>query len=250
MGTMKRYRLIGYLVLAMAVVLAIVMLPRRSPVPGSADPVTKAVTVGQVESTEERRLIQSYAVASNSQDKLRLLKALGQKGGDDAVAFFTNMLLQGYSDKSITGDEEVSLVRCIKALGLLSSRSDAAYEFVNAGTDPGFWQRQRLWHPPLGAKARDFLLVGDSILALGLTGRPDALHRIEKLAQTSPPEYHRQWSGSIVTAVYYDAMIKKMGTERFLSEVFMSGNSLAAYVAWTKTEEGRRWEEWVESTLQ
>ena len=251
MGTMKRLLFIGFLLLAIVFgFVAFVMRPGSHLVRNREDTImTNIPSIGGVELTE-RQLIQSYAAASNSHDKMRIGNAFAQKGGDDAFVFLTNVLLGEYSGKKVTENEELYLTHSIKVIGFLGRRSDAAYEFAIAGTDPGFWLRQSLWVSPQSTDVRDFLLVGNSALALGLSGRPDAIQRIHQLAQTSSAEYRSKWSGSIVTAAYYDAMIKKMGVDRFLDEVFMRERTMEEYDAWSRTDDGRRWNEWLNSNKQ
>jgi hypothetical protein len=106
-----------------------------------------AIVVGASLSENERASVLQEYKRSDLTVRRSLVWAIGAAQDTNATEALIESLTTEFAGKQLTSgwpgksDEEVTLIETVKVLGLLAHKSDKAYQFVLAGTEPSFWER-------------------------------------------------------------------------------------------------------------
>ena len=88
-------------------------------------------------------------------------------------------------------------------------------------------------------------LAGDSISALGWSGRDDLNSVLEELMKREDNGYNRRFSGAILQAAFYRYTIERYGYFQAVEEVHSSfDRSIAEFIKWRESPDGKPWGEW------
>ncbi len=204
-------------------------------------------------------LVQWYQQTTNLLDKRALTWTLGFIGDEEVVDLFKQTLYQDYGGRKLTAsgqidgsDEEYVLFDTVKALGLLASTSDSAYELLKQGTDPWYWKDRVKWS---SLRGRDTvgLLTAMCIQSIGTTGRPDSLDFLNELKNRDlknrtggDDPKARSWVGAVMDAAFYQDLIQKYGLQAYRDG--MRGIPMnELWSEWKKSENGKKWHEWADA---
>lgn len=209
---------------------------------------------------DEPILLKEYLGKTNVTGTMSLTWALAFVGGDATVEAFKHTLTDKFQGTQLTGgngnedtDEASVMHSTVWALGLLAKRNDAAFAFLQRGTDPWFWQKNIKWKS--SNNEGDYgSLAGRAIESIGISGRkdvPDILEALSKLPLVNEPDpslIKGSFSGALLSAAFYYALIRDEGDEAFFQRFLHSSSDVfdadGKYRKWKATPEGIKWREW------
>ncbi len=195
--------------------------------------------------TEDVDVVNTLYKQSPLSSRRKLTWALAVVGNDLSVGLLTNALVAEFDGKNLSQVETDVLYDTVQVLGFLASQSEAAFNFVKSGTDYEFWKQNRKW-----AGASDYyggterILVSNSILGVGYSGRTEALILLQNLARRDAL-YVYNMAGSIATAAFYQERAAASGPADLLTMHLSLDESGEKYQEWIeRTENGKKWREW------
>ncbi len=178
-------------------------------------------------------------------NRRRLVWALCLTGNDISVGLLTNALVAEFNGKNLNQQETDALYDTVQVLGFLAAKNDAAFGFLKDGTNYDFWKKNRKWtgtSDHYGGTER--ILVSNSILGIGYSGRAEAAAFLNDLAKRDAV-YVYNMAGSIATAVFYHETSSSSGIPKLLSMHLSLDEAGEKYREWTETtENGQKWRAW------
>lgn len=210
--------------------------------------------------SDEAVLLATYKNTTNLLERTSLTWALAFIGGDASFAALMHTLTDEFKGRLITShvlsettDERRLMFNSVEALGLMAARNDAAFAFLQQGTDPWFWQRSVGWKSH-GGPSDYGRLTSAAIAAVGRSGRkelPDILEALTKQPLENSPDpanLRRTFNFDVVMAAFQNAFIRDRGREAFLEWYFSPPSDTLSNDGgarkWFATPEGKKWKEW------
>lgn len=180
--------------------------------------------------------------------------ALGLIGDEEVVEVFKHTLSDQYAGRKLTAgttetDEELVMNATVSALGFLAYKSDAAYELLKKGMDPKFWKYYCQFIPDSDPGLYG-ALAGDSIEAIGRSGRPDVTNILESLKPLPLVNYldnsimQGSFEGAVVDAAFANEIISQRGLEFYKHLYFNMDTCLQVMKEWEKQGNGLEWRKW------
>jgi hypothetical protein len=124
-----------------------------------------------------------------------------------------------------------------------------AYNFVTNGINTGFWEKNDKWKCS-SEFSRNSTLTAVSIIAIGISGRHEAVEMIKKLKNESlayinklNPKQRYRFDGAIVSAAFYNYLILNYGITFFRSAYGKKGFD-DQQRTWDATPDGKEWVGW------
>jgi hypothetical protein len=199
-------------------------------------------------------LLQLYRQETNLVKKGSLTEALGFIGDEEVVEIFKHTLSDQYAGRKLKAgnpdvNEEFVMGATVAGLGFLANKSDSAYDIIQKGIDPKFWKEYCKFTPATGA---DFYgsLAGESILAIGRSGRSDALKILESLKplplvnDLDNTIMRMSFDGAVFDAAFANDIIAQQGMDYYKYLYFNLNASLERMREWQKSGIGLEWDKW------
>jgi len=189
-------------------------------------------------------LIERYRRTPSASAKAGIAKALAHQGDDRVVALFWNTLTKEFAGRRFQESKQdtyewSNVAHLVSLHGLLARRSEKAYDVLENGVQPSFWQTNVTWSIHNGQSPTHYL-VGESINGLATCARDDAWQVILNLKTKSDSAYLKAYSSAIVDAAYLHYSLTNHGI------VADTGDDiLTAFIAWENdTPDGQAWHQW------
>ena len=209
-------------------------LPRYSEVP-PLSPVAEAF------------LVERYQLLTQLTNKMGLLMVLAYGGSGAVIPLLAHALTNEFTGQVLSEKEVNSFARLLHLMGYVAQRHRAAYEFLEAACEPGFWRQQFLPQSPdlarSGKKLEDMLLQY-ALIGLASTGRPEALAFLEGIRTRTAEEWKDSgYRSSVVDAVFWYRFFEKHGP-KYSTGAFTGELLMQAFREWAETPEGSAWTAW------
>ena len=156
--------------------------------------------------------------------------------------------LQRWEDKVAEGGLQAAFrAMLIELIGLSADRCPQAREFLQNGLNPQTWKKER-WSVG-GWKPEDWG-VGYSWTGIGLSDVEElwaaALKKKQWIEKGSPEALQYSWSleAKVTMAAFYRWVIRQVGKERFVREIWFQRPLGEWWERWEKTPEGQDWIHW------
>jgi hypothetical protein len=188
-------------------------------------------------------LLELYRQTARLEDRHRLTYALGLVGGEEAAVLLANTLTNEFRGQTIT-DGGLSVMRAsVRSLGLLANESESAAAFLRQAADFEFWRQLRGWRaPPDSYGDTERIMVGNSIVGVGITGANDVPEWLRQFAKL-PRAQAAGISGAVVDAACIHDLLRRSGREAYV-QLFFTQSFRYELDRWRRTPEAAPWENW------
>jgi hypothetical protein len=216
---------------------------------------TKPSDIPRLTDEQVDQLASAYLKLARPSEKFGILWALGFSQNDRAFDTLRYALTVEFSGAALSRKDNGTQMWVVPLIGVLARSSDRAWDFLlNLTTEAG-WARIEVWtddaltaqHKSEEASRQQVRseLQSTVFSALGASGRPEFETWVTELMNQTTPEYVRQAALGIEQGVFRAAYIRDRGFTRFYDNVLFHVTSGAeAYIQWTQTTEGKRWNMW------
>ena len=176
--------------------------------------------------------------------RLSVLWALGQVGGDASARVLIHSLTVEFTNHRFSQEEHGMLGWVFLTLGIVSGRSELAYEFLTRHWTPESWAGLGWSFVDVPWVDRRPSWASRSILATGMSGRPEAAERFARLGADITAGRAEDSVGALVSGVFYLDLVTQEGAEK-LWMLSMTRNIDHAFMRWAeKTTNGIAWCTW------
>ena len=176
----------------------------------------------------------------------RVIWALAYLGGAEVRDEFIRKLEADYQLREFDDAERSAILRVAKALGLVSRNDDEAFRYILDHTTPENWTGMRRWNGPRNRDSDD-ALADQMVVALGLSGRPEADEVLQSVLAWDPRDL-KKVDGGLMDAHFYLATWRDEGMKKVI-EYCATIEGFSAYGRWHGTEEAKRFQEEIHKRL-
>jgi hypothetical protein len=200
-----------------------------------------------VDATGEALLIQKYREISGLTNKSGLINLMAYTGGDKVFELFANTLTNALAGRTLTRADEAIVGYMPQLIGILARKSDPAFEFLKAGLQPAFWQKNATWKTQTGSD-QPRILIGACINGLALSGRKEGKEIVYGFRTLGANPYLRAIDGSVVDSVFMLDSIDQNGLEAYLDSRTVGDleTVMQPFETWLKTTNGMAWRAWMQ----
>jgi hypothetical protein len=201
----------------------------------------------------EARLIDLYHGIEGITNKDHILRMLAFGGGSAAANVLKRAVTEEFSGREQSPYGNAILYYVPQLCGVLARRNQDALEFLLAGSKVEFWSGRTLWRFD-GRPASVRAVVGGCIKGLALSEREGSqqlldwywAHPEEVGIFRSDGALDDCLDGAVVDAVYERGLVRTMGMEAAMDEVFSADLhvGMKRYQEWLRTPEGEKWHRW------
>jgi hypothetical protein len=222
----------------------------------SPDRIPEWSLIRQLDSPDEPRIIESFLAETNILRRRAWIWAMAAVGGSNSIQVLWRSLTNDYKGDYFSSnppgtdeDREWLLLDTVRALGLVSQRSESALPLLIQGSNPEFWKSNITWqsvHP----SASVTMFTSECIQGLGLVNHPQGIELVSAARRASATnssglEYERakNFSSSYVQAAFYQSEVRRAGAVSF-TESYFRGQVSDLWYDWSGTSEGSNWVAW------
>jgi hypothetical protein len=210
--------------------------------------------VPMLSAESEARLTDLYHSIEGITNKGHILRILAFGGGSAAAAVLKAAVTTEFSGQKVSGDGCAILYYVPELCGVLARRNDDAFEFLMAGSKPGFWAGLPLWQEANNTEVRVGALQGGCIKGLALSGRSEG-RQLLRWYRAHPEaaailgaggKVVDTVDGSVVDAAFMARTVDELGLEATMDEVFAADlhDMMKTFREWRGTPEGQAWGHW------
>lgn len=182
---------------------------------------------------------------ANLTNRARISAGLAWLQWTNAVPRLVQEVTAGRKNGNLKTEESTALLDMIDHLGFHAASSEDAWQFLLKAADPGFWRTKIRWTKGgvrTGFDYSVYLCCRRSITAIGLSGRPEAIAVILRLA-SGEPEFIRPYAANIVEAAMYRDLSQQFGVG--FNRKFLPGVGMRSEVSrWNAGSDGVKWVGW------
>ena len=190
---------------------------------------------------DEDELLAVLLEQNSLSNRAQFHRMLTQCGGDKAAQVIIDTIKSqtGRFGEPAEDHNYYALHGCLNALGPISTRSEIARRFLREAADEVYWKLNRQHKSTDDIEPHENrYLASESIVALARGGHPEAMELINTMRQWEP-QRAKLWAGALVDAVFQYEMALRGDSVRigFIDD-------FNEFLAWGKTDTGRKWKQW------
>jgi len=154
-----------------------------------------------VDAAGEDLLIRKYREIDAFTNKPGLIRLMAYTGGDKVFELFAHTLTNELAGRTLTRTDGAIVGNIPQLIGILARKSDPAFEFLQAGLQPAFWQPNATWKTQTGSDLSR-ILIGACIKGLALSGRNEGKEIVYGFRTQGANSYLRAIDGSVVDSAF------------------------------------------------
>ncbi|MCP5520136.1 MAG: hypothetical protein H7A46_01145 [Verrucomicrobiales bacterium] len=207
-----------------------------------------------LDATTEATLIDRCRQLPAPSQRLGLICLLAYRGGEQSVAFLTNMVCHEYAGRPIARRDEGTMGMIPELLGFLARKSTEAFLFLQQGRDPLFWESCTLWEVQpngvfLSPGTTESNLAYHSFRGLAWSARPEVDDLLDDYFEHPEQAVEDHASDGVLDGAYIRHLLRDLELEEATRLAFTDyGAYLSGYSDWRRDGK-QRWSAWGDETF-